>query len=407
MAWEDNLLEASLDGFIFDCIATDDKFARAHAVNTYPYLDGAEIEDLGAEPIPVAISAVFFGADYDARLQSFLKIIKTAGLRELQHPVFGKMQVQVVDVSVHHDADNIDQATVALNLLQGNLAPQFFEQTLAIQKASAIQQKNSLARAAATQVLAAEVLTIKNAGIFNRITQLRTSMTSALSALKAQIAGVISSGLDPIEFVSAWASDLTDVITAIVDLRGFDISTLTADWKTVFNAMDVAILLPTLARQPARDSAIIAAHVALEQASGKADAASIVLQSETVTPTLSAIEIEAMVNQARTHIQAVIALYRKTYAVDGSAGGLKLEKIRPITEALKDTALALQEAARAVIEARPPLVQRTMNAPGNYRLIAHKLYADHARASELFRLNPQVKMPNFIEQGNVLNAYAQ
>ena len=398
MAWEDNLLEASLDGFIFDCIATDDKFARAHAVNTYPYLDGAEIEDLGAEPIPVAINAVFFGADYDARLQSFLKIIKTAGLRELQHPVFGKMQVQVVDVSVHHDADNIDQATVALNLLQGNLAPQFFEQTLAIQKASAIQQKNSVARAAATQVLAAEVLTIKNAGIFNRITQLRTSMTSALSALKAQIAGVISSGLDPIEFVSAWASDLTDVISAIVDLRGFDISTLTADWKTVFSAMDVAILLPTLARQPARDSAIIAAHVALEQASGKADAASIVLQSETLTPTLSAIEIEAMVNQARTDIQAVISQYRAIYAVEQS---------RKVTEPLKDTALALQEAARAVIEARPPLVQRSMNAPGNDRLIAHKLYADHSRAVELFRLNPQIKMPNYIGQGDVLNAYAQ
>lgn len=398
MAWEDNLLEASLDGFIFDCIATDDKFARAHAVNTYPYLDGAEIEDLGAEPIPVAINAIFFGADYDTRLQSFLKIIKTAGLRELQHPVYGKMQVQVVDVAVHHDAENVDQATVALNLLQGNLSPKFFEETLAIQKASAIQQKNSVSREAATQVLAEEVLTVKNAGIFNRITQLRSSMTSALNELKAQIAGVISSGLDPIEFVAAWASDLTDVISAIVDLRGFDISTLTADWKTVFSAMDVAILLPTLARQPARDSAIIAAHVALEQASGKADAASIVLQSETLNPTLSAIEIEAMVNQARTDIQAVISQYRAIYAVEQS---------RKVTEPLKDTALALQEAARAVIEARPPLVQRSMNAPGNYRLIAHKLYADHSRAVELFRLNPQIKMPNFIGQGDVLNAYAQ
>lgn len=398
MTWENTLLEASLDGFIFDCIATDDKFNRAHSVNTYPYLDGAEIEDLGAEPIPIGMSAIFFGDDYEAQLQSFLKIVKTPGLRELVHPVFGSMQVQVVDVSIHHEADSVDQATVSLNFLQANLNPKFFEQTLAIQKASAIQQKNTVAREAATAVLVEEVEAVKNTGDFNRISQLRTTMTEALREVKTQIAGVVSSGLDPIEFASAWAGDLTDVITQIVDLRGFDIDVLTADWKAVYTAMDVAILLPTIARQPQHDQAIITAHVALEQASGKADAASIVLQSETIAPTLSAIEIEALVNEARANIQLVVDLYRASFGIEQS---------RQVTEPLKDTALALQEAARAVIEARPPLVKRSMNAPGNYRLIAHKLYGDQSRAIELFRLNPQVKMPNFIDQGDVLNAYAR
>ena len=397
MAWADNLLEASFRGVVFDCISTDDKISRANSTHSYPYADGAEIEDLGAEPIPVAINAIFFGNDYDARLQAFIAVLNQPGLGDLIHPVFGTISVQFIDATFHHEADNVDQVSITLNFLQNSIAPKFFDKTLAIQKATAVLQANSNAREAATKVLSDEVAAVAATNNFNRIEQLRTSMTSVISQVKTQIASLVTSGLDPINFVSGWAADLTSLITGIVDLRSFDVDTLTADWKAVFNAMDVAILLPVQARQPVRDAQIIAAHSALEQANGRADAASIVLASETQVPSLSAIEIEAMVNATRTPIEAVIVQYRAIYGI---------EKSRPVVEALKTTALALQEAARAVIEARPPLITKTMDAPGNLRLIAHKLYADHTRAVELFRLNPKIKMPNYIERGDVLNAYA-
>lgn len=398
MAWVDNLQEASFRGFIFDCISTDDKLSRAHSVHSYPYADGAEIEDLGAEPVPISITAIIYGDDYDTRLQAFIAKLNEPGIGALVHPVFGNIDVQFVDCSFHHDAESPDQATITLNFLQNSIAPKFFGQTLAIQKASAILQKNSLAREAATAVLAEQVLGVKNSDDFNRIQQLRTTMTSALAQIKAEVNGIITSGLDPINFASSWAADITTLITGIVDLRSFDISTLTQDWKSVFNAFSTAIILPAQARQPLRDPLFINAQIVLDQASGKADAASLVLASETQTPTLSAQEIETMVNEVRGDIQTTIDLYREIYPTETS---------RLVTEPLKDTALALHDAAIAVIEARPPLVIRTMDAPGNLRLIAHKLYGDHTRATELFRLNPKAMMPNFIDRGDALNAYAQ
>ncbi len=398
MAWQDNLLEASLDDFVFDCLATDDKFTRAHAVHSYPYMNGAELEDMGLDAVPISISAIFFGDGYETQLQNFLTICRKPGFRNLVHPVFGVVQVLLAEFAIHHEADNVDQASVSLSFIQNTTAAGFFERTLTVQKANAIATQNTVVREAATEVMAEQVLAVKNTEDFNRISQLRTTMTSVLTQFKTQVAGIVSSGLDPVNFASSWATDLTAVITAIVDLRGFDASTLTADWKNTFLAFDNAILLPAQPRQPQRDQDVIAAHAALEQANGKADTVAIVLASEAETPTMSAPEIETIINEVRTDIQAVIDQYRALYGV---------EKSRLVTEPLKDIALAVQEAAREVIEARPPLIKRSMVASGNYRLIAHRLYGDHTRAEELLRLNPQIRMPNFIDTGDVINAYAQ
>ena len=398
MAWADNLQEASFRGFIFDCIATDDTLTRANATHSYPYVDGAEIEDMGADANTITINAIFYGDDYDARLQQFIQLLNQPGKGELIHPVFGKIEVNFATSSVHHDADGVDQATLTLNFIQSGVSPIFFGQTLSSQKPAAISQKTAATRQAATDLVVAEVAKVKALGDFNRITQMAGSMTDALRQLKADVSGYIQSGLDPILFASAWAADLTGVVNSIVDLRGFNLQTLSSDWKALFNVFDRAILLPSYTRQPKQDSDLISLQTKLEQVSGKADAVRIVLESEVQEPTLFANEIEQMTNIARADIQALI---------DGYRGAFGIEKSRFITEALKDTALALQEAAIAVIEIRPPLTQKTMNAQGNYRLIAHKLYGDHTRAPELFRLNPLVIVPNFIEQGDVIYAYAQ
>ena len=74
---------------------------------------------------------------------------------------------------------------------------------------------------------------------------------------------------------------------------------------------------------------------------------------------------------------------------------------------LKDAALAIQEAAVVIIEARPPLRQRIVNAPSNLHLLAHQWYGDYRRAGELARLNPQVRNPNDIDTGDILNGYSQ
>jgi prophage DNA circulation protein len=68
-------------------------------------------------------------------------------------------------------------------------------------------------------------------------------------------------------------------------------------------------------------------------------------------------------------------------------------------------AAAVQEAAAAVIEARPPMVTHTVAVRSCPRLLAHQLYGDHTRAPEIQRLNALAD-PNFLTPGQELKVYA-
>ena len=67
----------------------------------------------------------------------------------------------------------------------------------------------------------------------------------------------------------------------------------------------------------------------------------------------------------------------------------------------------LQKQAFAVISLKPPLVQKTVTRDTCLHLLAFEWYGDYSRFGELLRLNPQIRHPNFIEKGTVLNAYAR
>jgi prophage DNA circulation protein len=399
MAWEQTLLDASFRGVSFEVLAVDDESARALGISTYPYVDGADIEDLGGEPRRITVDAIFEGDQYETALQNFLKVFNEPGSGDLIHPVFGNINAQPDSYTVHHEADLVNQAMVTLVFLENTPGAKFFDRTLPVQKAAAVAQSIEIVREEAGAVLAQEVgaiAALKNA--FVRVEQLRATMNEALFDLRGRVVGFITSGLDAVDFPLSWARDVAGLISGMVDLRGFNLASLSADWRSVFNTMSTPVKYAGQATQPARDAKVISSHVRLEQALGKADAAQAVLRSEAETPTLSAPEIELMVNEARETIQVSIDEYRDLYDVEQS---------RPITEALKTTALNLQQAARAVIEVRPPLIKKTVEAPGNFRLLAHRFYGDHTRAPELYRLNSQVRQPNFIQMGDQLHAYAE
>lgn len=405
MSWNQSLLEASFRGIIFDCISTDDEVSRATSDHSYPYKNGGNIEDLGNEPRTIAIQAIFFGNNYEDALKKFIAALDILGSGEFVHPVFGTIQAQVFgSYKVSHTAEDIDQAKVTLQLKEDSTEPSLFNASLPIQKAEAISQALNTARAESATVLVKEVTklsALKSALV--RLDALRSTMTSALSGFRNQAANVVTSGLDTVNYPLSFATDIGALVSGIVDLRDFNVSSLMTDWRYVAQLLSSPItLIPSASAsastsQPARDVSLISSIAALHQATAKADAVQIVLSSEADIATLSAPEVELIINDARTDIEACIVTYRSLYSLEDS---------RPVIEALKTTALALQEAARAVIEVRPPLITRNVDAPGNLRLIAHKWYGDHTRATELFRLNRQVRMPNFIAMGDRLNAYA-
>ncbi|KZE34184.1 DNA circularization protein [Crenobacter luteus] len=427
MAWADTLLDASFRGVAFDCLRTQDSAQRDTASHEYPYLDGADVEDLGRKARHITLSAVFFGKDYENRLQAFIKELDKPGNGELIHPVFGSIrQAQLTDYQVGHDADSPDYCTVELTFVEATPGNPFFVQQLPAQQAEAVSQLAATSRANGIEAFAKALDGLKAVqGNLSRLNALRDVLTGTLGAIRGQVQGIVTTALDLIDYPRAFAADVMGLLSGMADLRGFDVGVIVSDWKSLVGQFDSVVKLPgrvsagsastgdssggsdsgggfVAAAKPipakAEDVALVTALVQIAAAATLAETASQILAAEAGQPTLSPPEVEQIAGDVRAALQAAIDAHRALYP---------LEAARPLTEALKDTAFGIQQAAVAVIAARPPLVTRTVDAPGNLHLVAHRWYGDYRRAAELARLNPQLTNPNTLQAGDVLNAYAR
>lgn len=78
-----------------------------------------------------------------------------------------------------------------------------------------------------------------------------------------------------------------------------------------------------------------------------------------------------------------------------------------VSEKLRNQGQKITKLALSAINRRPPLIIRTVEINGTIQQVAHEFYGDFRRANELLRLNPQIRYPNFIQRGEVLNSYAK
>ena len=412
MAWEQTLLDCAFRGIPFDVIDTQDTADRATAEHAYPYVAGADIEDLGDGPHVVNLTAFFYGDSYEQDLQEFLAELDKPGSGTLTHPIFGQMHVQLRRRMVKHDAEHPDQCTVTLEFAESTPGNPFFYRNLPSQQVDAINQQGEVARSAAANALGNLVDTLRNSSPLATLNALRQSMLGPVLATLSQVHGVLLSGMDVLAFPRAWANDISAIVNGVLDQRDFG-DALIADWQYSANVLglfdvftgggnaSVRRIHVGAAPSEAQAVAAVAAHLAASIAIGMANATALVLAAEADPqhgPTLSPPEIERVVNEARGRIDIAIVAIRTIHP---------LEVARTMTEPLKDQALALQEAARAIIEARPPLISRRIDAPGNLRLLAHRWYGDHRRALELWRLNPGLRLPNASQAGDLLNAFAR
>lgn len=422
MAWSDNLLNCSFRGIVFDVQRAQDNADRATAEHTYPYVDGADIEDTGRGPRVFNIDAIFYGSDYDQRLQKFLQSLdQVSGSGELIHPIYGSIpKAQLRRRTVSHDAEGVDQCTVSMEFVESTPSNPFFDRQLASQKVDVISQHGDLALSEIAAAIGNAIDYLRNASPLAQLNTLRQQLTGPILATFSQVQGVLLSGLDVLSFPRAWANDLSSIVDGVLNLYDFN-DKLMSDWSQagkVFQLFDtfgtggsssssgtstgtspVAQIRPGVAPTEAQAVAAVQAHISVSTAVGVANAAGLILAAEADPAhgaTLSPPDVETITDAARTRISSAIAAIRAIYP---------LETARAITDPLKDQALALQDAAKAIIEARPPLMQKTLAAPGNLRLQAHLLYGDHTRATELARLNPSLRLPNNLQQGDVINAF--
>lgn len=411
--WSDTLLDATFRGVPFDVLRSADVATRAVSEHSYPYADGADTDDMGRDARRVNLDAILFGDDYEVRLQALLAALEVRGPGELVHPVFGAMRVQVRRHEVRHDADGLDQCTVAIEFTETRESAPFFTRVLPGQRAAVIGEAGTRAVAAASEAHGKAVDGLRKARPLAVLDRLRESMLGPVRTLQAQVQGVVTSGLDVLSVPRAWSADVVSLLDGALDARAWTSASLMADYTAITQLVGkldvvaaVGLSFPPIlpGGSPSEDQAIqaVRAVTLITQANAIALAVQAVLTAEADPangPTLSPPEIERIANAARARLDAAIETSRTTWS---------LETARGIAEPLRDQALAVQDAAVAIIEARPPLITRVVDAPGNLRLLAHRWYDDHTRAPELWRLNlgRGLRAPNHIATGDRLSAYA-
>ncbi|MDN8050315.1 DNA circularization N-terminal domain-containing protein [Burkholderia multivorans] len=428
MAWKDTLQDASFRGVVFDVQRTDDPIEREVARYAYPYVDGEDIVDLGQKARETSLTAIFFGDDYEERLKTFLNAISQPGPGELVHPVFGSMpDMQFLGGHVSHTADDVDACQVELRFAKSNPGNPFFTGELASQRADATAQVAQTAQDTSVNAFATAMDALKSAKTgLRRLNALRDLMSDTLGPIRNLVTGFRSTVLDYVDFPRAFASDLIGLVSGVTDFRAFDAGLVMSDWGGLLTQMDTIVKLPasassgdtvTIPGTPAsvtssssaatvsrsrdadpRDVAMVSALVSAVVATTLAGIASDVMANELDKPTLTPDDVESISNDTRTHLQA---------AIDDARDSMALVDYRPVVEPMKDTALAVQELAIDVIDQLPPIVSRTIDAPSNLTLLAFRWYGDHTRSSELMRLNPAIRNPNFIYRGDVLRGYAR
>ena len=225
MTWENNLLTAAFRDVEFVMVSIDDAATRALARHSYPYKDGADVEDMGRDARRFSVHAIFFGDDYESRLQIFIDALDVRGAGPLVHPVFGNIEkVQVADYRIHHDSDNPDACTITIEFEESIPAQPFFSRQLASQKADAIDSA-----AAAVEIAGIEVLIVQFDGLamlagtgaldaLARLGALQGQAVAFLTNLNAEVRGIVASITDPIRGVIAFAADVKAFTQSLIDI---------------------------------------------------------------------------------------------------------------------------------------------------------------------------------------------
>ncbi len=458
MAWSSELLDASWRGVTFSCKNTRDRAERALVKYEYPFRNGGEVDDLGLRLRQMSFTAVFWGPDYESDLQDFIAALDDVdddnqGEGELIHPVFGSIPAKLESYEISHDEESPDYAEVQLVFVESGLDNPFFDPAqsgmgaasgLISEALAGISEAISSAQAAVASWLDEARETLG----FNDAMAMMGECQSLISSYSGAVDAALS-GLSYLQFPSALASDLEAAVGKTASLANLDPSNLAgrfSGWQRLSGLFDRHSLTggglkakkypattsayvgsiisgtsgslpgprPGLASPPqsrpayepspipansiGNGVALANAHANLLDTEAVIVGASDIFRAEAAAPSLSPAEIETIAGDARERIKDSLAEVRSVFP-EG--------RRHAITQGLRDSALAIQDLAAALIIRRPPLVTHSPAYPCNFHLLAHRLYKDYARASELKRLNPSVRCPNFIAAGQEVSGYAR
>lgn len=455
MSWKDTLLDASFKGVGFDVI--DDALRGTHALaeHEYPFVQGADIEDTGVSAMDMSLTAVLWGDDYEGRLQSLLNVLRETGAGELIHPIYGSVPDCVVaDFEVTHNEENPDYCTVRMTFKQSVKAAPFFDRELPSALADEIDWLADLAAWQGFEVFQTALGKIQKTQ--SRWNAFHATVLTAVGVMYGQVNGVFTGSMNLLNNPRVLVAELKSVFGVLANMHVVGKSGLDG-WRDMVGGVSKAAATPwqvsrgaegsvsaidLIQRAKVEDVAAFTAFTAIVGACALAEQAADILATQIDDPTLTPVEISRLLSDTHTALQRALSANRilaMMSADEAKAGKMAyfllrlyqtpadsaddvyrrieaagllpqtpyLETAAELTESLRDTAHKLQKQAFAVLNMRPPLVQKIVGHDTGLHLLAFEWYGDYSRFGELLRLNPQIRHPNFLSKGEVLNAYAK
>ena len=133
-----------------------DRTGRIYVEHVYPGRDGAEVEDMGAEPARFDIEAVLWGprwADDLFALQASAELPLATGTGTFVHPFRGTMRGVIRGLTVSHQDTKHDFATVNFTFVEASGTPAAFATSASSASAVAAAQAAAATAAAAVAAL--------------------------------------------------------------------------------------------------------------------------------------------------------------------------------------------------------------------------------------------------------------
>lgn len=448
MGWTENLQNASFRGVQFDVLNTDEQISRDHAAYEYPFVDGADLHDLGRKARPFRMTAFLWGEFYEYKLEKLIAALDKGGEGELIHPIYGSVpSVIVTGYSIRHDAESPDSCTIDMNFLENRTGSALFSTPLPELFAQQLFDELDRLQAQLSEFFDAVTAHLKTINsLIKKIRTVRATLINTLLAFKsdafATIDNIVSLADEPGKFIGELAgvleihtSDVGHMVPALAhtdavvtgsagDAPVAGSATVMTCWNEVTADMDELVALPValvngdktpvVALSPdasVEDVQDVKAAYAVLAASELASVATAILSDDTQSEQLVPAVVGRLVGDVRTRLQAAITLFRERYEGEReritettSPQGLMYPEI---IQSMKNVAASVQDVGLLVLSRHPPLTQKQVQADSCLLLLAWQWYGDYRRAAELQRLNPQLRDPNNITAGMVINAWTK
>lgn len=404
MSWADNLQDATFRGIAFDVERTSDSGNHALAIYQSPYSSVATVDDMGEDPHKHSIRAYLLGDDYEIDRDRLMLALAQRGAGELVHPIYGILQVNISNYTLNHSLEMVDGCAVDFECIVAtppDAKPDLFRR-LPFPTASVadVVLEQPAARVAKLQqqldYFYPQPLT--PAQMIDRIRQGIRKATRFLNTATRTLDNLLS----PPQWMSGILSDVAGLARALTPEFSF-----MAEWRSLGKRLerlgDMFDDDPEPLRHVARTMRVAAVITAAQT----------VIQSESRNPRLTPPDLISVRNDVRQVILTAIAeeraaelAIRTEQAANPRLPPIVLDATAQV-RALKSVADQIQVQIEILLQRRPPLITYRIELPTNPRLLAHRLYDDHRRATELLRLNPEFVNPALLMAGYEVQVYAR